>query len=97
MHEIPDKDLRPGHWAMASRYVSDRVCKILLQKQPEVLRNFLAASYGESTFGVLRGNLLESYADLMQMQGGRSTVLYLDTGMQTVSLAKPGLPYRNWE
>lgn len=72
---------------MASRYVSDRVCKTLLQSEHEGLRNFLAADYDANRSGVLRGNLLESYTHLMQMRGGRFTVCYLDTGMPKGSLA----------
>ncbi|CAL8466361.1 g5897 [Coccomyxa elongata] len=75
---------------MASRYVSDRMCKTLLQMQHEKLRNFLAAGPGEGFVDVLRGNLLESYTHLMQMQGDQFIVRYLDTGEEEeVSCALP--------
>ena len=82
MHHIPDKDMRSSHLAMASQYVSDRVCEGLLWKKRLDLRNFLAASCCAGELGVLRGNLFESYTHLMQRRGGKFTVRYLDTGMQ---------------
>ena len=70
-----------SHLAMASQYVSDRVCETLLESNERNLRNFLAASSGANELGVLRGNLFESYAHLMLRRGGRFDVRYLDTGM----------------
>jgi len=86
IHHIPDDELRPSHVAMASRYVSDKVCERLLAVDQLNLRNFLAASAGESTVGVVRGNLFESFAHQMLQKGGRFTVRYLGTGEHVVSL-----------
>ncbi|CAL8468249.1 g7788 [Coccomyxa elongata] len=84
VHYIPDEDLRLSHLAMASQYVSDRVCETLLENNERNLRNFLAASSGANELGVLRGNLFESYTHLMLRRGGRFDVRYLDTGEEDV-------------
>ena len=86
VHLIPKKNLRLSHLAMASPYVSDRVCERLLDKNQLDLRNFLVASTGEIDFAVLRGNLFESYTHVMYQRGGTFKVRYLDTGVTSGSL-----------
>ena len=89
VHYIPDGDLSRYHLAMASPYVSDRVCAELLVENQQALRTFLAVSTGHNELGVLRGNLFESYTHLMHQRGG--TVQYLDTGMAYLDT---GMAYR---
>ena len=83
---IPNKNLRLSHLAMASTYVSDRVCAMLLHTNQLALRNFLAVSTGVTVLGVLRGNLFESYTHLMYQRGGTFKARYLDTGRTSGSL-----------
>ena len=93
VHHIPDQHLRPSHVAMASTYVSDRVCERLLNPyHPLDLRSFLAASPGAGdAMRELRGDLFESFCHILLSRGGDFAVRYPDTGAQAAQPSRCAL------